>query len=294
MVITVAIAGTEVQFGVVARLRHLQQLLLICQQILLFFDLRLEADGVIVDQVGGQQTPHVGFDRIHLGRCGNVKPLFLLFQFQTLSQVEECQLHIVGRFGACHFIFGQLCLDVVQLGEGNLSVVDQGLCPLHLFLIQGNLQLGNLQQLFVVEYLQVGGSNLDGEILFSLVECFHGSLQVQLAGCNVVVGLHAIKERHVQVDIERGVGCILIHNHARFGAGTSELEALSHIGIHSRQPGSPVGLQLHLPVGLYLLLLFQGDIVFDGIPDTLFQCPRTGWLLCSHRSSGQPTGHPNE
>ena len=104
MVIAVAVAGAEIQFRIITCPSHFQHFLLAFQEKFLLLDLRLESDSMIIDIVRRKDAAHILFNRIFYFRDYDIEIFTVAFQFETLRQVEQCQFHIVTRFGQRDFV----------------------------------------------------------------------------------------------------------------------------------------------------------------------------------------------
>ena len=87
-----------------ALIDHLQHFLLAFQEKFLLLDLRLESDSMIIDIVRRKDAAHILFNRIFYFRDYDIEIFTVAFQFEALRQVEQCQFHIVTRFGQRDFV----------------------------------------------------------------------------------------------------------------------------------------------------------------------------------------------
>jgi hypothetical protein len=139
-----------------------------------------------------------------------------------------------------------------------------------------SLELNNK---FIAKFNKIR-SHVDGQVFFGFIQIFGRSHQIEFSGFDIVRNLESVKHRHGCLQVERGVGRVLINNHTRFGWRTAKVEVLSQTGIQVGQPAVLAGTEVYFFAFLILYLLFKIDVVLGGVVYTLLERPFLSWFLC--------------
>ena len=145
---------------------------------------------------------------------------------------------------------------------------------------------GHFVELLVEEHLQIGRSDVDGDVFLGLLEVGGGGFQVQL-GQGILVGQleageegNASRKLHVgavagRVDVDGGVVAGRLVGHG--GLRTSPVPALVGSSAQVGQAGPLGGVHFDGALLGHVGGLADVDVVFDGMVDASAQRPR---LLC--------------
>ena len=114
----------------------------------------------------------------------------------------------------------------VYFGHGCFANFVEAFDTFILLFAQPYLLLCHLVEFFIEKHLQKRRSNLNTDVLFRLVQVFHGCFQIQFVQCNGIGYLHPGEKGDIRTDIEGGVFGISVGIDVLTVQGTPEIERL--------------------------------------------------------------------
>ena len=132
---------------------------------------------------------------------------------------------------------------------------------------------GYLDQFFVEQHLQIGRGYLNADVFFGLVQIFGSRFQVQFGERNVVGYLHTGEQGYARTQVEAGVLCVDTLVRIVGLQASSEVERVRGTTVQVGQTAPFGGVQFHFAFVACGFLLFDGQVMSNGIVDAASQVP---------------------